>query len=134
MLQLAQMPGAYTLLAGLGWARTSKALDLYGPDLMPNRINVSKSASLTWACRPLIPLNAFCAPALSTDSPALIGRFRGRSRAPLFTERALQAARAERPHCMPSASLYMSRTASSSAMSSGSRLRNAMTLRITLVS
>jgi len=53
MLQLAQMPRAYTLLAGLGWARTSKALDLYGPDLMPNRINVSKSASLTWASRRL---------------------------------------------------------------------------------
>jgi hypothetical protein len=35
---------------------------------------------------------------------------------------------------MPSASLYISSTASSSAMSSGSRLRSAITLRITLVS
>ena len=37
-------------------------------------------------------------------------------------------------YCIPKASLYISKTASSSAMSSGSRLRRAITLRITLVS
>ena len=56
-----------------------------------------------------------------------------RQRRPPRLERRSQRPDCLRPH-IPSAALYMSRIASSSAMSSLSRLRRAMTLRMTLVS
>ena len=46
----------------------------------------------------------------------------------------LKSVREGAVYIMPNASLYISRTASSSAMSSLSRLRRAITLRMTLVS
>lgn len=58
----------------------------------------------------------------------------GSQRVPTFLAAYITPAKIVLHHCIPSADLYISTIASSSAISSGLRLRRAMTRRMTLVS